>query len=61
MGADTGPLLAGQKAYILVRLDGLLSEEQADQFDEALAALLEQFNGVRMVTSFRAEEEGADG
>jgi hypothetical protein len=61
MGADTGPLLSGQKAYILLRLQGALSEEEADQFDEALKGLLEQFGGVRMVTSFRADADASDG
>ena len=57
MGSDTGPLLAGQKAFILLRLDGILTEENADAFDDALDKLLTQFGGKRLGTSYRSDPE----
>jgi hypothetical protein len=50
MGGDTGPLVAGQKAYILLELRGMLSEEKADEFDGKLQQLIDGFNGKRLGT-----------
>ena len=57
MGSDTGPLVAGQKAFILLRLKGGLTKENADAFDEALDRLLAQFGGERMGTTYRSDPD----
>jgi hypothetical protein len=52
MGGDTGPLVEGQKAYILLELKGIVSEEKMDEFDEKLKQLLDSYNGKRLGTIY---------
>lgn len=55
MGGDTGPLVEGQKAYILLVLKGVLPKEKMDEFDEKLNDLLDSHNGTRLGTILSIE------
>jgi hypothetical protein len=55
-GDNTGPLVMGQRAYILLQLKGMLSEEKADDFDEKLTELLDRFNGKRIGTMVSSDD-----
>lgn len=55
MGGDTGPLVVGQRAYILLELKGTISEEKADEFDEKLKQLLDAFRGKRLGTVYSTD------
>jgi len=55
MGEDTGPLVGGQKAFILLEIKGIVSEEKMDEFDQKLKELLDSHNGKRLGTIYSTE------
>lgn len=57
MGGDnTGPLVMGQRAYILLQLKGMLAEEKANDFDQKLQQLLDTVNGKRVGTVVSSDD-----
>ena len=57
MGGDnTGPLVTGQRAYILLQLKGDLSQDNATEFDKKLRQLLHTVNGKRVGTMVSGDD-----